>query len=111
MERRTVCRIVAALVLALGGVVLVNQALRTQAMPAVRHCVGVGPLPLNEDFCGCTWGQVLFRGQAVAGATVTLAFGDDVTTTVTGLDVVDSSLVFSTTAYHLGVRPARPVRK
>ncbi len=51
------------------------------AAPAGSHCIGVGPDDiLNDDlnvpaFCGCTWGAILYRGQPVTGAGVTLEFG------------------------------------
>ena len=106
MERKRVRRIVVALVLALGGVLLVGATLRSQAKPLGRHCIGAGPLPLgDDDFCGCTWGQVLFRGQPMAGAAVTLSFGGDVTATVTRRDAEEPvTPYFDVTGHPLGAQ-------
>ncbi len=48
--------------------------------PQTPHCVGSGPLgpfeplPLDADFCGCTWGAVYYRGKPVFNAPVNLHF-------------------------------------
>ena len=50
--------------------------------PLPAHCRGAGPLPLplesalGEDFCGCTWGMVYYRGRAVVGIGVALEFNN-----------------------------------
>jgi len=68
-----------------------------------RHCIGHGPLG-DADFCGCTWGEVLFHGQPVAGTVVTLAFGDGITTSVTRLTAEEPEPYFDLTAHDLGAR-------
>lgn len=62
----------------LSALVWALSAQARPSMPLGRHCGAVGPLP--PDFCGCTWGPVFFRGQRVPSATVTLAFGNSITT-------------------------------
>jgi hypothetical protein len=50
--------------------------------PLPAHCRGAGPLPLplesplGDDFCGCTWGMVYYRGQPVVGVGVALEFNN-----------------------------------
>jgi hypothetical protein len=73
--------------------------------PLGRHCAGYGPLPIDDsDYCGCTWGEVLFLGQPVAGAAVTLTFGGGTTFTVTRLDALEPMPYFDVTGHHLGAR-------
>jgi len=50
--------------------------------PLTPHCVGSGPLPLDPDFCGCTWGAIYYRGEPIFNAPVSLHFGDQATSTV-----------------------------
>ena len=70
--------------------------------PLGRHCGDVGPLPLDDpDFCGCTWGEVLFRGQPVPGATVRLTFGESSLTETTYLNGLEPEPYFDVTAYNL----------
>jgi len=101
-------KIVLTLGLACGFLLLLTLVLHVQAVPmapAGRHCGGAGPLPVNDpDYCGCTWGEVLFHGQPVPGATVTLAFGGGTTTTVTGFGPAEQWLYYDKTAYGLGAR-------
>jgi hypothetical protein len=90
----------------LGGVFLlaVLLVLPTQARPAQplgKHCGDVGPLPpLDPEFCGCTWGEVLFRGQPVSGAIISLTFGSGIFTDISHLE----SPYYDLTGYDLGVR-------
>ena len=64
------------------AVLLVTSAGTAHAAPTqplAPRCVGAGPLPLDDPtFCGCTWGEVYYRGQPVVGATVTLQFGNGI---------------------------------
>ena len=74
-----------------------------QAIPLGRHCGDVGPLPLDDpDFCGCTWGKVLFRGQPVAAAAISLAFDGQVITATTELNSLEPFPYFDLTAHDLG---------
>ena len=59
----------------LGGAVLYicSEVLAAPLQPQALHCRGAGPMPLN--WCGCTWGEVLFQGRPVPGVAVTLTFG------------------------------------
>jgi hypothetical protein len=70
--------------------------------PLGRHCGDVGPPP-PSDYCGCTWGEVLYRGQPVAGAVITLSFGSGVATTVTHFTALKSPY-FDITGRDLGAR-------
>lgn len=94
--------------LACGFLLLLMLVLRTQAAPAMpvgRHCGDVGPLPLDDsDFCGCTWGEVLFHGQPVPGAMITLTFGADSITRTTRLDELEPVPYFDVTAHDLDAR-------
>ena len=88
--------ILIGLVLPALGILLLPRVLHAQArvdQPNVPlgRCRGVGPLEeVRPDFCGCTWGYVFYRGAAVAGVDVELAFGSStrtgVTQSVAGLD-------------------------
>jgi hypothetical protein len=98
-------RMVLAGELACGLLLLLLMALQAQAAPErplARHCGDAGPLPLDDpDFCGCTWGQVLFQGQPVPGAAVTLTFGESDVTGTTRLDELESMPYFDVTAHNL----------
>lgn len=72
--------------------------------PLTPHCVGSGPLPLDPDFCGCTWGAVYYRGQAVAQAPVVLQFGNQVTNTVTTQQDEAPHLYYTLTGATLGAK-------
>ncbi|MFN8443852.1 MAG: hypothetical protein U0175_23940 [Caldilineaceae bacterium] len=75
------------------------------AQPLAPRCVGAGPLPLDDPtFCGCTWGEVYYRGQPVAGATVTLQFGNGITHTVTSVTDVDANPYYDLTGFGLGAQ-------
>jgi hypothetical protein len=85
--------------------VLVLQTWAAPVMPTGDHCIGVGPLPFDDlAFCGCTWGEVLFHGQPVPGAAITLTFGDGSVTGTTGLDALEPQPYFDLTAHNLGAR-------
>ncbi len=43
--------------------------------PDGPHCINTGPISLPSDFCGCTWGAVYYRGEAVYNTSVSLSFG------------------------------------
>ncbi|MBX3010812.1 MAG: hypothetical protein KF832_04860 [Caldilineaceae bacterium] len=58
---------------------VVNAEGQSPTMPLTPHCVGSGPLPLDPDFCGCTWGAVYYRGKPVLNAPVVLEFGNQST--------------------------------
>ncbi len=50
------------------------------------QCIDVTPLdPIT--FCGCTWGAVLYEGEAVIDAEVMLSYGDVMTQASTNVDV------------------------
>ncbi len=85
-----------------GGCLLAIWLTPVIAQPQGRHCGGVGPLPFG-DYCGCTWGTVLFHGQPVRGATVTLSLGSASLSTVTALDQ-ESYPTFGFEGYDSGVR-------
>jgi hypothetical protein len=59
---------------------------------------------MPPDWCGCTWGEVLFQGRPVAGAVVTLTFGNGFTTTVAQLTDVETVPYFALTGFDLGAR-------
>ena len=91
-----------------GCLFLVISVLQTQAapvMPTGDHCGDVGPLPFDDPgFCGCTWGEVLFHGQPVPNAAITLSYGSDVVTSATYLTLLESEPYFDLTAHNLGAR-------
>lgn len=98
-------RIGLSLGLAGGCLILWLLALPTAAAPLGRHCGDVGPLPPEDPlFCGCTWGEVLFHGQPVPGAVITLTFGSGIVTDVTRLTPLELEPYFDLTAYDLGAR-------
>lgn len=71
--------------------------------PLGPHCVQTGPVALPIDYCGCTWGEVYYRGQPIAGATLTLTFGSAITTTITSHKAtVDPPLIYNTSGFGLG---------
>lgn len=62
------------------------HALAAPEMPTGDHCGDVGPLPIDDpDFCGCTWGEVLFQGQPVPGAAGKLTYRSSFVTGTTRL--------------------------
>ena len=74
-----------------------------QAVPMGRHCGDVGPLPLDDpDFCGCTWGEVLFRGQPVANASLSLSFNGQTITATSESNQLETFPFFDLTAHELG---------
>lgn len=92
---------VASLTLLVWGI----QKGAAQVTPQGRHCGDVGPLPgTDPTYCGCTWGQVLFNGQPVAGTAVTLTFGGDLVTHTTRLTSLDAEPYFALTAHDLGAK-------
>jgi len=101
-------KVATALGLTCGLLLFVVLALRVQAglaVPTGRHCGDVGPLPPQDSaFCGCTWGDVLFYGQPVAGAAITLTFGGGVVTDVTRLTPLEPLPYYDLTAHDLGAR-------
>lgn len=90
------------------AVLLVTSAGTAHAAPTqplAPRCVGAGPLPLDDPtFCGCTWGEVYYRGQPVTGATVTLQFGNGITRTVTSVTDVDANPYYDLTGFGLGAQ-------
>ena len=83
--------------------VLVLQARAAPVAPAGRHCGSAGPLPLNDpEFCGCTWGEVLFHGRPVPGVAITLTHAGDVVTGVTRLTELEPVPYFDLTAHNIG---------
>jgi hypothetical protein len=81
-----------------------------QSMPAAplpHRCVGVGPVALDDlDFCGCTWGEVYYRGQPVAKADVILKFGTRTLTTLAQIQPVSEHTFpfYSTSGVELGAK-------
>jgi hypothetical protein len=73
--------------------------------PLGRHCGDVGPLPFDDaDFCGCTWGRLLFHGQPVPGAAITLTYGGRAMTGTTRLTPWEPKPIFDVTGHPLGAR-------
>lgn len=71
-------RVFTAGCLAAVGLFFLLATMSVQSAPLVPqgpHCIGTGPLTLDPNFCGCTWGGVYYRGQAVDRTSVTLQFG------------------------------------
>lgn len=103
-------RVFGAIALAIGLLVLFTIALQVceaQIVPLGRHCGDVGPLPLDDpDFCGCTWGEVYFRGQSVSGALISLSYGNKVVTTTTQFSTPGEKPYYDLTAHLLGARRA-----
>jgi hypothetical protein len=68
-----------------------------------EHCVGVGPV--NEDWCGCTWGFVTHGGEIVSGAVVSVTFaGGGVVTTTTGYGEFEAEPYYALNAGELGAQ-------
>ena len=85
--------------------ILVLRVWAEPAGPMGRHCGDVGPLPPPDPkFCGCTWGEVLFCGQPVAGAAITLTFGGGVVADVTRLTSLEPMPYYDLTAHNLGAQ-------
>jgi hypothetical protein len=101
-------RITLAVGTAGGFLFLLMLGLRAQAGPEAplgQHCGAVGPLPTDDpEYCGCTWGPVLFHGRAVRGAAVTLTFGSGAVISVTGFTALEPVPYFDLTAHELGAR-------
>lgn len=84
---------------------IADTAYAAPMRPLAPRCVGAGPLPLDDPtFCGCTWGEVYYRGEPVVGATVTLQFGNGMTRTVTSVTDVDATPYYDLTGFGLGAQ-------
>jgi hypothetical protein len=79
-----------------------------EPLAPLSHCRGVGPLPLNgPDFCGCTWGNVYYRGEPLEGVDVELHFAGGSTADTTSPDAVGGGVespFFSVTGHNLGAK-------
>ena len=79
-----------------------------QAAPSAPygpHCIGSGPLPLNDpNFCGCTWGEVYYRGQPVNNAEVSLQFGAQITHTLVAQPTGETAPYYDLTGAKLGAK-------
>ncbi len=83
---------------------VLGHASVSKAIPNAGHCGDVGPLPLDDpDFCGCTWGEVIYRGQMIPDAEVTLEFNGQTLTSLTA-PTVEPFPHYDLTAYHLGAK-------
>jgi hypothetical protein len=107
---RSVC--LAVMVLTLWGATYTTAwAQGDEPTPLPAHCRGAGPLPaplespLDEAFCGCTWGMVYYRGRAVADAPVTLEFNNRQLPSTTQMQPdIGLDPFYVTTAVDLGAR-------
>lgn len=90
----------------IGILLLLSVVITAEAQSILgKHCLDVGPLSLSDpDFCGCTWGEIYFDGDALEGVEVTLAFADQLTTTQTVKVYDDQSAFFSITGAELGAK-------
>ncbi len=93
------------LILLISGSSAINQWLNpvmaAPSAPTARHCRDISPLD-DEDWCGCTWGKVLFQGRSVSGITVTLSFEGSNSDVVTFLSDDEPFPYFSMTGADLG---------
>lgn len=70
-----------------------------------QHCYDVGPLPEQPpDWCGCTWGAVYVEGQPVAGAQVTVQFGNQTLSTTSRLAVAEAYPYYALSAEQLSAK-------
>ncbi len=94
--------------LAVGLLLALALSLHVWAAPVAplgRHCGSAGPLPLSApDFCGCTWGEVLFRGQPVSGVAITLTYDNGAVAGATRRTALEPEPYFDLTAHDLGAR-------
>jgi hypothetical protein len=73
--------------------------------PQGRHCIGAGPLPASDpEFCGCTWGQIYFDGQAVVDADVALQFGGGKVESSSKVHYAGEAPFYSLSAFELGAK-------
>lgn len=99
-------RIVAAVIAAAGltlALVAVMLSTPASAQPQGQHCGDGGPIG-DPEYCGCTWGEVVFHGQAVVGATLTLSFAGQTVTDVVAVEVPDELPYYSLTGHDLGAQ-------
>jgi hypothetical protein len=100
-------KLILSVTLALGVLFVFWGGLRIEAAEQMlgKYCGDVGPLPLDDPtFCGCTWGQVLFNGQPVAGAVLTLTFKGEQVTDSTHLTQLENWSYYDLTAHDLGAQ-------
>ncbi len=71
--------------------------------PRGQHCGDGGPIG-KPDYCGCTWGEVYYRGQPVTGAGLTLTFAGQEVSDVVSLRNAGELPFYSVTGYNLGAR-------
>lgn len=82
---------------------ILNSAASAQERMAPR-CVDVGPLPDEPEYCGCTWGRVLFHGEPIDGVVVTLEFQGAVFTDTTSVSETGPSADYAANPYaHFGL--------
>ena len=99
-------RILLAIVLAAGLTVALAAVMAptsASTQPQGQHCGDGGPLG-DPEYCGCTWGEVVFRGQAVAGAVLTLTFAGQTVTDVVAHYTPDELPYYSLTGHDLGAK-------
>ena len=88
---------------------LLFGALVIDAAPLGDHCIDVGhDVTIDPTFCGCTWGTVLVRGEAVEGAVVTLSYAGQTMSQTTFIDTqVEPFPYFSMSAHHFENKAVR----
>src|SRR5262245_48624039 len=74
-------------------------------VPLPAHCRGSGPIALppecdanDLDCCGCTWGEVYFRGRPITGAVATLAFSGSSLISVTQISGTNATPTYGRSA-------------
>ena len=72
--------------------------------PLAARCPGLGSLAEEEDYCGCTWGEVYYEGEPILDAEVSLTFGDQMTSTTTFLGIEGEAPYFDITGASLGAK-------
>jgi hypothetical protein len=95
-------RLLLPFVIALTGLLLTSLSLSAPiglTRPLLRHCGDT-----LDPYCVCTWGEVLFRGQPVPGAVITMSSGSSVITNVTHFADAESWPYFHIAGYDLGAR-------
>ncbi|MEM7129104.1 MAG: hypothetical protein AAF702_22420 [Chloroflexota bacterium] len=107
-------KIVYSVLLSLGFIIYFT--LTASARPAIApshqiHCIGHGPLDEigalppdidSPDFCGCTWGEIYYRGRPISQAPVTLQYKENMRETISDFPAGEEIPDYRTSGSPLG---------
>ncbi|MEM7128941.1 MAG: hypothetical protein AAF702_21590 [Chloroflexota bacterium] len=85
-------------------IIQTSTAIASVDAPLGAHCPGLGPISLEDDFCGCTWGEVYYQGEPIVDVEVSLTFNGQTTSTVSFVGFEDQPPFFDITGADLDAK-------